>query len=331
MLDPEASQTVLAATGAKKINGTEVIQSLWSGYGKIVRVNLSGGHIESVIVKQVQTGLRGDQPRGWNTDRSHQRKLQSYEVESNWYQNWSHRLGENARVAKAFAVTSTDRGHLFVLEDLDASGFDRRFASLGRVAVGDGLTWLAHLHATFMGESPAGLWREGTYWHLATRPDEYDALSATEPLRKYAHAIDRRLRETSHPTIVHGDAKVANFCFSSKPTTLPLAAVDFQYVGGGCGMKDVAYFLGSCLSEDECLEQADGLVDHYLAELTGACRSSKRDVDTASLESEYRAMYPLAWADFHRFLLGWCPGHGKLHRYSQSMVDAAIASLDSQA
>ena len=48
---------------------------------------------------------------------------------------------------------------------------------------------------------------------------------------------------------MHGDAKLANFLFTSDHSQV--AGVDFQYVGGGCGMKDVAYLL-SCLDEDAC-------------------------------------------------------------------------------
>jgi Ser/Thr protein kinase RdoA (MazF antagonist) len=63
-----------------------------------------------------------------------------------------------------------------------------------------------------------------------------------------AAVIDQVLNNCSYQTIVHGDAKLANFCFSKEGA---VSAVDFQYVGGGCGMKDVAYFLGSCLTGKE--------------------------------------------------------------------------------
>ncbi|TWT49756.1 Phosphotransferase enzyme family protein [Rubripirellula amarantea] len=327
MLAPESAKIVLAATDAKQIRSEEPIQSLWSGYGKIVRVHLKGGSVGTAIVKQVQTVHPGSQPRGWNTDLSHQRKLRSYQVEACWYRDWSSRLGNEARVANVFSIDSTADGHLFVLEDLDAAGFSQRHTSLDDRSVRDGLTWLANFHARFINASPQGLWPEGTYWHLATRPDELKAIEVSHPLFQHAHAIDTRLRDTSYPTLVHGDAKVANFCFADPQNDPPLAAVDFQYVGGGCGMKDVAYFLGSCLREEECQDRAAEMVDHYLDRLDLACRSFHPEIDTIKLVDEYRAMYPLAWADFHRFLLGWCPSHGKLHRYSQEMTELAIANL----
>ena len=109
--------------------------------------------------------------------------------------------------------------------------------------------WLAHFHATFMGETPDGLWEVGSYWHLDTRPDELEALDDVH-LKQAAGEIDALLRAARFQTFVHGDAKLANFCFSEDGTQV--AAVDFQYVGGGCGMKDVAYFIGSCLYEEDC-------------------------------------------------------------------------------
>lgn len=109
------------------------------------------------------------------------------------------------------------------------------------------LKWLANFHATFINEELAGLWQTDTYWHLATRPDEL-AVTDNPALKQAAVAIDAKLNSCRYKTFVHSDAKVANFCFSTDSKMV--AAVDFQYVGGGCGMKDVICLLGSCLDED---------------------------------------------------------------------------------
>lgn len=141
---------ICKATGASSLYEVEEIQSLWSGYGKILRIGLVDSKYKSVVVKHIQFGKTGSHPRGWDT-----------------------------------------------------------------------------------------LWKQGTYWHLSTRPEEL-AKMLDSPLKQHASHIDEKLDECSFKTIVHGDAKLANFCFTKSGTKS--AAVDFQYVGGGCGMKDVAYF-----------------------------------------------------------------------------------------
>ena len=160
-----------------------------------------------------------------------------------------------------------------ILEDIDASGYPQRLGSLDRSAVMLCLQWLANFHAVFMeislsssatstttasssssaaaseekDKAKAGLlWEAGTYWHLATRPDEFASMDDEDHLRTYAHAIDARLNRCRYTTLVHGDAKSANFCFNSDLTAV--AAVDFQYIGNGCGMKDVCYLLASSLN-----------------------------------------------------------------------------------
>jgi len=47
---PTTAETILAETGAQKINNSTVFQSLWSGYGQIVRLELSDGTNASVIL-----------------------------------------------------------------------------------------------------------------------------------------------------------------------------------------------------------------------------------------------------------------------------------------
>ncbi len=308
---------VLSATGARAVVETRAVQSLWSGYGQIVRYFVEGGEQASVIVKHVRWPDERNHPRGWNSDRSHERKLESYRVETAWYDRYAHRCPDGCRVPRRLALETRADEVVMVLEDLDASGYAGRRRRVSEVEIEACLSWLASFHATFMGERPDGLWATGTYWHLATRPDEFDAL-ADGPLKAAAAAIDRRLADTAFATFVHGDAKLANFCFDDRGRRA--AAVDFQYVGGGCGMKDVAYFISSCLDEDDSEAMAPGLLDRYFELLNDALQRAGDALDFAALEQDWRALYPVAWTDFTRFLQGWSPGHPKLHRYSERLA-----------
>jgi len=211
-----------------------------------------------------------------------------------------------------------------VLEDLDAAGFPLRRSTLDPDAVRLCLYWLASFHATFMGAEPAGLWPTGTYWHLATRPDEL-AVTEDEKLRDAAPVIDSMLGNAHYKTLVHGDAKLANFCFSADSGSV--AAVDFQYVGGGCGMKDVAYFLGSCLDDKEHEQFEAHLLDDYFAALKSALTDRQSDVDQDALEKEWRELFPVAQTDFYRFLAGWMPTHWKINDYNKQVARELVARL----
>ena len=322
-LDHVLFEEVLAATGATGASGMEFVQELWSGYGRIVRVKLVGADVGTVVVKQIcpPDAARGSHPRGWNTDISHQRKLQSYEVEAHWYQTFAPQCSDTCRVPRCLGVFERDGVRHVVLEDLDAAGFAVRSREPSVAQIHACLRWLAEFHATFMGSDPQGLWPEGTYWHLDTRPDELAALT-DDALRAAAPKLDHKLKASSFRTLVHGDAKVANFCFSAGGQDV--AAVDFQYIGGGCGMKDVAYFISSCLSEDEAEKQEQPLLEVYFTHLREALRMSCADVDVDELERQWRELYPIAWADFYRFLCGWSPGHWKIHRYSERLTREAL-------
>lgn len=315
------------ATGATKIYNMGVIQNLWSGYGKIVRYGLEGTDINSVVVKHVHLPEQKKHPRGWNTDHSHQRKLKSYEVETAWYMTWSSKCSTLSRIPKCFAVEYADDDVVMVLEDLDAAGYPKRLHSVTREQIDTCLIWLANFHATFMAEQPTGLWQIGTYWHLETRPDELRDMDDLT-LKLAAQAIDNRLNSCTFQTFVHGDAKLANFCFSTDGSRV--SAVDFQYVGGGCGMKDVAYFIGSCLGEEDCERLETPLLECYFEALRKALTNSDKQIDFQALESEWRSLFPVAWTDFHRFLKGWSPGHWKINSYSERVSREVVASINKE-
>lgn len=315
----------LTATGATELVESEIIQRLWSGYGKIVRCGLNGSDLNSVVVKHVHWPDAIHHPRGWNTGLSHERKVKSYQVETAWYSEWAAKCDRSCRIPKCFATETHGDEVFMVLEDLDASGFSERRSDVNKNELQACLSWLANFHATFLGKQPKNLWETGTYWHLETRPDELDQLDDLK-LKLAAPAIDRILSGSPFQTLVHGDAKLANFCFS--PDGKSVAAVDFQYVGGGCGMKDVAYFLSSCLSEDECEYQEAELLDFYFLQLKIALDRRERMIDFDALESNWRALYPVAWTDFFRFLQGWSPGHWKIHSYSTKIAHNVLKAIE---
>lgn len=312
------------ATGASSLFKIEEIQSLWSGYGSIIRYGLKGCDQASVIIKHVKLPDQANHPRGWGSDLAHQRKIRSYQVEMAWYRKWAQYCGEGSRVPHSFALESSDGQFLMVLEDLDASGFPLRIQSASMANMQACLKWLAAFHATFMGRLPADLWPVGTYWHLETRPDELNALTDIA-LKQVAPLVDKKLSASAYQTFVHGDAKLANFCFSANGERV--AAVDFQYVGGGCGMKDVAYFIGSCLNEVDCERHEKELLDYYFIQLKEALGHANSTIDFADLEQDWRALYPVAWTDFHRFVKGWSPGHWKIHSYSERLAHDVIAQM----
>ncbi|MDW3649491.1 MAG: phosphotransferase [Bacteroidia bacterium] len=310
------SSIILQNTGASSLSEKEMIQELWSGYGKIVRVGLENASVDSVVVKHVQLPINKNHPRGWNSDIGHQRKLKSYRVETNWYKTYSKKSA--ARVPHCLALETRDDEVLMLLEDLDEAGYPFRKRSVSWDEIAECLAWLAQFHASFLGESPDGLWEVGTYWHLETRPQELAVLN-DQPLIEAAPLIDNKLNTCAYRTFVHGDAKLANFCFAEDGQ---VAGVDFQYVGGGCGMKDVSYFIGSCLNERECERLEDQILDTYFQ-----CLQNELAERNEALEAEWRSLYRVAWADFHRFLKGWSPGHWKINSYSERVLAEVINNL----
>jgi hypothetical protein len=304
----DLSNRIAELSGASSAKRRERVQSVWSGYGEITRYELTGASVGSVVVKHVTP------PKG--SGRSHDRKLRSYEVERTWYQDWSGRCDESCRVPRCLHAERDQGEWLFVLEDLDAAGFAGRRHDLSNTELDSCLRWLASFHATFLSERPRGLWKVGTYWHLGTRPDEHRSMKRG-PLRNAAAAIDARLSGTRFPTLVHGDAKPANFCFSRDGKAV--AAVDFQYVGGGCPMKDIAYLL---TGEDR--RTTNRALDVYFRELGRALNG--RDVDAAAIEADWRELFPWAWADFHRFLDGWAPHH-HVHRHGDALTRQVLTSI----
>jgi len=318
----ELESLTCAALNGRDLRLTEEIQSLWGGYGRLLRYQVIDGDYPSVVVKHVRFPVHCVKKAKTSLD--HRRKERSYQVEMTWYEKWASRCEGHCRVPKCLFKAKKGDESWLVLEDLDSVGFSRRCVSASLVEVKACLSWLANFHAIFMDLRPEGLWKVGTYWHLETRTEELKALDDLE-LRKNASILDHMLRASPFQTWVHGDAKLANFCFSRKGDQV--AAVDFQYVGGGCGMKDVAYLIDSCYTEDAAERMEGELLDWYFLRLRSALSELGRGLDCDALEANWRMLYPVAWTDFHRFLKGWSPGRWNPQGYSEKTALAVLSAL----
>lgn len=322
-MNPAFKKYLLKVTKSSACEELVVIQSLWSGYGKISRYKLHNSSHPTVVIKHIALNQANAHPRGWNTCKSHERKVKSYEVETYWYEKWSQLCSPDSRIPNFIGTFSQGKDQWIIIEDLNKR-YPVRKHEINLLEVKACLKWLANFHATFLANEPKGLWKVGTYWNLETRPDEFELIENKE-LKSKAHLIDERLNNCKYQTIVHGDAKLANFCFSEDGQQI--AGVDFQYVGGGCGMKDVAYFLSSCLTSSDCELYETELLNFYFSEFRKVFDSATFPFAFKDLEIEWRQMYPFAYTDFIRFLLGWMPSHQKINKYNLKLMDLVLSRL----
>lgn len=305
-MNKQITDIIISKTHSSKILKTKMIQELWAGYGEISRIYLDE---VTIILKLIDFSKQHNHPRGWNSETSHARKVQSYKVEMNWYQNYNKKIKKSCSPSY-IASGDVDGVQYLLLEDLQTKSFEPR-SEITWEEVKQCLSWLAAFHSGYLHSSPEGIWNTGTYWHLETRADELETMQDKE-LKKRASSIDKKLNSAKFKTFVHGDAKLANFLFNDSS----VAAVDFQYVGGGVGVKDLAYFLSSIYQTEELFSNEKQCLDYYFNEL-----------NNSEVEREWRELYPYAWTDFYRFLNGWSPNHPKINCYSQSMRKKVLACL----
>lgn len=302
-------------TGARQVAERHLIQRLWGGCGDLWRLRLDGDSQGTVILKEIRFPTD-------SRSMSDARKRRSYLAEENWYRSYSADCPPTCRVARLLACRDTEQGLCLLLEDLGMQGYQpARPPSRQRMLCG--VRWLATLHARFFGVTPMGLWEQGTYWHLDTRPDEYRQMPAG-PLKEHARSFDRALREARFQTIVHGDAKPANFLWAPDDSA---AAVDFQYVGGGCGVRDLAYFLDCCLGEERAMAEIESWLDHYFQHLRRALVKHGHGSQGEEVEREWRRLFPVAWTDFNRFYQGWTHP-GPLGAFSRRQLELAIQASE---
>ncbi|SDJ28062.1 Phosphotransferase enzyme family protein [Ferrimonas sediminum] len=322
----ELSSFVCDLTRAQAVDHTQLLQKLWSDYGGLYRLQLRGAAMASVIAKRIDLLPPTSHPRGWQGQIGHARKQRSYQVELNWYRHYAGLTSSLCRVPAYLGCHQGDDDLIVVMEDLQSTGFEPLEPRLTDAHLLATLRWLAEFHARFMADNGDCLWPSGCYWHLETRQQELAAMD-DGPLKQASAALDAALQGCRYQTLVHGDAKTANFLV--QPDSGDIAAVDFQYVGKGVGVRDLAYLLGSALDDATLLASGERWLQHYLDTLSNALQQRYHWSPQAAMAvcQQWQQLYPLAWADFERFLQGWSPGHWKLGRYSARQTDLALAQL----
>ncbi|PAJ75266.1 hypothetical protein CJF42_06355 [Pseudoalteromonas sp. NBT06-2] len=303
-----------------QIGQVELIQSLWSDFGQLLRVELLDALMKSVIVKCIKVPTEISHPKGWHSDLSTQRKLKSYQVESTWYQEYSKLCA--TKVAKSYVSKTLNHETVIILEDLACCHFLPLKYDVSSKQIKQCLNWLAHFHAQHLQVNPKNLWQIGSYWHLATRVEELAAMNDSD-LKAQAHNINTLLNKCEYQTIIHGDAKLANFLFNNEGA----AAVDFQYVGGGVGIKDVMLLLSSM--PQTLMKNETVYLDFYFAKLAKYLSRYHDYIDALDVCKQWRSLYKFAWADFVRFLKGWSPNHFKLNQHSLAITELALIELNS--
>jgi serine/threonine protein kinase len=338
---PQLQQVLQQTLQDNSLELIEQLQELWSGYGSIVRC-YSKNKDQSYIVKHIQTSNSStEHPRGWSGDKSHQRKIKSYQVETEFYRHFATFCNkdinqknnkedkQSCKVPSLYKIIELDDGYLLVMEDLHASGFNISADKNDWPKLKTAIIWLANFHSKFMFNkfmfnSADNLWSQGGYWHLDTRQDELAAMPESN-LKQQAAQLDKCLKKAKYQTLIHGDAKFDNLCFHTNGNSV--AAVDFQYVGRGVGVVDLAYLAGSALDQSGLEEFGELILPFYLNALKRALLNASATIDFEQLSKEYETLYPVAWADFYRFLLGWNPQSWKVNDYIKQMTEKVLSNL----
>ncbi len=290
--------------GAGHVTRVAPVQSLWAGYGSIYAVETAGSNDDRLIVKHFTPPAHR---RIGDDSEDHRRKLRSYSVERVFYERLSRKLIDaGCIVPECLGCIEGDDGSIaIVMRDLGAryGRYDVRRGNCLTIEEGKRLlSYLARFHAVFWNvRLPEGLWEEGCFWQLGTRMDELPHLDNSWRRwgldRAMAMEIHERVVHLPHRTILHGDAKAANFFWFKDH----VGGYDLQYTGGGSPMRDIAYMLGCSMQEHLISAHEEALLRHYHGELTSLL--SPEHAADYTFEKMQEA-YDLCVTDLVRFMCG---------------------------
>jgi aminoglycoside/choline kinase family phosphotransferase len=204
-----------------------------------------------------------------------------YEREVSFYQLLASNV--SIRTPQCFFAGRDEKDNfLLILEDLTPAALIDQFGGINVEVARHGLDALAGLHGPThaLDDLHSSSWLRGVSEELAplyasVLPglfdqflDRYDERLDDE-LRTLVTTLRERLAQfsnyaTPHPCVTHGDFRTDNLLIDACDGAVPLAVVDWQTVGVGSPLLDVAYFLTTSLSPDDCVRHETELIDYYL-------------------------------------------------------------------
>ena len=276
-----------------------------------------------LVIKQVH--VPGQSAEGFGED--HLRKVHSYKVESVFYSEISDMMNSRGVIVPTVRLitgeldtsssTQCEDGMKMsiVMDDLrtlEGHCYERKGNQLNLEEGKAVLSWLANFHAVnwqsmhrLSSAVQNGLWPEGTFWQLDSRTEELKAIDVDWIELKYlAKDIHDALRDSKYRTIIHGDAKAANFLFfqgEGEQGINRIAGYDFQYCGFGDAMRDVAYFLSCSIKPGVLYTHERNLLQFYHSQLVA--KLTEEQAHGYSFD-ELQNSYELCLVDLARFMAG---------------------------
>ncbi|TXC85133.1 phosphotransferase [Luteibaculum oceani] len=291
-------QFVIEKFGDQALATLERRKTLWADYGCLYALQGQG---KKLVLKHYQ----------WPEEDSIQdeaqrfavaRKRSSFRNELIWYRDMP--MAQQAGIPLAYGFEENNREIIIVLDDLESMGFVCNPQPLRSHHVKACLEFLVDFHIRNLNVNEA---HKGGYWHLETRPFEFDKMEGGF-FKDNAQTWDQTIKNAQFKTIIHGDAKPANYALNNDNNVI---AYDFQYWGQGIGTQDlVCYLYSICENQKDWTSYTNLYFDLLQQQMEFFEVEGGKEI-----VKEWKAMVEVCKNDYQRFLLGWNPDHYKVSRY----------------
>ncbi|MGB8196777.1 MAG: phosphotransferase [Acidimicrobiales bacterium] len=207
-----------------------------------------------------------------------------YEREISFYQQLAPQVA--TRTPHCYVAERDDTDNfLLLLEDLSPSAVIDQFVGISLGTARAGLAALAGLHGPTHARTELHdvAWLRGVSTELRPLYESVLPILFDQFIERYASRLDDELRAmvlalkdrlslfsdyvTPFPCVTHGDFRTDNLLIDACDGAVALAVVDWQTIGVGSPFLDVAYFLTTSLSPEDCARDEFELLDYYLAEM----------------------------------------------------------------